>query len=93
VYALLGLGFTDEAARFAGGWATGFASTATVRTVRWTSCTGWTGPPTSPRRSGALVGLPRLASGAVGNGAAGQLQLDIYGEALDSIYVADRAGW
>ena len=28
----------------------------------------------------------------IGNGAAQQLQLDIYGEALDSIYAADRAG-
>jgi GH15 family glucan-1,4-alpha-glucosidase len=28
----------------------------------------------------------------IGNGAAGQLQLDIYGEALDSIYVADQHG-
>ena len=28
----------------------------------------------------------------IGNGAAEQLQLDIYGEALDSIYAADRAG-
>ena len=28
----------------------------------------------------------------VGNGAADQLQLDIYGEALDSIYAADQAG-
>ena len=28
----------------------------------------------------------------IGNGAADQLQLDIYGEALDSIYAADRAG-
>src|SRR3954449_10206632 len=28
----------------------------------------------------------------IGNGAAGQLQLDIYGEAMDSIYVADRHG-
>ena len=28
----------------------------------------------------------------VGNGAAEQLQLDIYGEALDSIFAADRAG-
>ena len=28
----------------------------------------------------------------IGNGAADQLQLDIYGEALDSIYLADRHG-
>ena len=28
----------------------------------------------------------------IGNGAAGQLQLDIYGEAMDSIYFADRHG-
>ena len=28
----------------------------------------------------------------IGNGAAGQLQLDIYGEALDSIYLADSHG-
>ena len=28
----------------------------------------------------------------IGNGAADQLQLDIYGEALDSIYLADAAG-
>ena len=28
----------------------------------------------------------------IGNGAAGQLQLDIYGEALDAIYYADRHG-
>src|SRR5690348_18382900 len=28
----------------------------------------------------------------IGNGAAGQLQLDIYGEAIDSLYVGDRAG-
>ena len=28
----------------------------------------------------------------IGNGAAEQLQLDIYGEALDSLYVADRHG-
>ena len=28
----------------------------------------------------------------IGNGAADQLQLDIYGEALDSIYVGDRRG-
>jgi GH15 family glucan-1,4-alpha-glucosidase len=29
----------------------------------------------------------------IGNGAADQLQLDIYGEALDSIFFADQRGW
>jgi GH15 family glucan-1,4-alpha-glucosidase len=29
----------------------------------------------------------------IGNGAAGQLQLDIYGEALDSVYQVDRSGF
>ncbi|WP_426516061.1 glycoside hydrolase family 15 protein [Diaminobutyricibacter sp. McL0618] len=28
----------------------------------------------------------------IGNGAAGQLQLDIYGEALDAVYAVDRSG-
>jgi GH15 family glucan-1,4-alpha-glucosidase len=28
----------------------------------------------------------------IGNGAAGQLQLDVYGEAMDSVYFADRQG-
>ena len=28
----------------------------------------------------------------IGNGASGQRQMDIYGEALDSIYIADRHG-
>jgi GH15 family glucan-1,4-alpha-glucosidase len=28
----------------------------------------------------------------IGNGAADQLQLDIYGEALDSVYFADQHG-
>ena len=41
----------------------------------------------------ALGGLPRApAPVRIGNGAADQLQLDIYGEALDSVYLADQHG-
>jgi GH15 family glucan-1,4-alpha-glucosidase len=39
-----------------------------------------------------LSGYRGSAPVRIGNGAAEQLQLDIYGEALDSIYAADRAG-
>ena len=38
-----------------------------------------------------LRGLARLPPVRIGNGAADQLQLDIYGEAMDSIYLADPA--
>lgn len=39
-----------------------------------------------------LRGYRGSAPVRIGNGAAGQLQLDIYGEALDSIFAASRAG-
>jgi len=37
-------------------------------------------------------GYQNSAPVRIGNGAAGQLQLDIYGEAMDSVYLADRRG-
>ncbi|MFY1619664.1 glycoside hydrolase family 15 protein [Micromonospora sp. WMMD736] len=39
-----------------------------------------------------LEGYRRSAPVRIGNGAAGQLQLDIYGEALNSLHLADQSG-
>jgi GH15 family glucan-1,4-alpha-glucosidase len=93
VYALLGLGYVEEAAAF-GGWvrdrvlehkADGAHPLKIMYRVDGTSdlteetlehFEGWRG--SRPVR--------------VGNGAADQLQLDIYGEALDAFYHADTQG-
>ena len=93
VYALLGLGYTEEAAAF-GRW---LADRATERA----------GDASGPLKIMYRIdGSPDLdeeilehlegyrGSGPVriGNGASDQLQLDIYGEALDSVDLADRRG-
>ncbi|MFB9909190.1 glycoside hydrolase family 15 protein [Allokutzneria oryzae] len=94
VDALLRLGFVDEAARF-GGWL--------GDRIREGAGSGASGPLNIMYRvdgssdlteevldhwSGYLGSRPVR----VGNNAADQLQLDIYGEAMDSLFVADRAG-
>lgn len=95
VYALVGLGFTDEARAF----------------IQWLSDRvkeragrhGDTGPlnvmykvdGSSDLDEETLDHWEGYAGSApvrIGNGAASQLQLDIYGEALDSIYFAHRHG-
>ena len=103
VYALLGLGFTDEARAFIRWLADRVAERAGEH--------GDTGPLNvmyAVDGSSELdeVELPHLEGYAgsapvrIGNGAAAQLQLDIYGEALDSIHFAhgrgirvDHRGW
>ena len=94
VYSLLGMGFTDEAASL-GRW---------MRDrVDEQIGPGGTGPLNIMYRvdgSSDLTeeilehweGYQGSAPVRIGNGAADQLQLDIYGEALDSIYVADQHG-
>jgi GH15 family glucan-1,4-alpha-glucosidase len=93
VYSLLGLGFTEEAAALAR-W---------LRDRVAEQQGGKGGPLNIMYR---IDGSPDLteetlehwegyrgsAPVRIGNGAADQLQLDIYGEALDSIYQADRHG-
>jgi GH15 family glucan-1,4-alpha-glucosidase len=91
VHALLGLGFTDEAAAF-GRWLAGRVSDQV-------------GEESGPlkimyRVDGSsdldeelldhFEGYAGSKPVRIGNGAADQLQLDIYGEAIDSIYLADR---
>ncbi|HLM07759.1 MAG TPA: glycoside hydrolase family 15 protein [Blastococcus sp.] len=93
VYALLGMGFTDEAAQL-GRW---------LRDRITEHAGGETGPLNIMYRVDGSSDLKEEELGhwsgyrgsrpvRAGNGAADQLQLDIYGEALDSIYFADRRG-
>jgi GH15 family glucan-1,4-alpha-glucosidase len=94
VYALLGMGFTEEAAAL-GSW-------LRDRVGEHSDKNG-TGPLKIMYRvdgSSDLTeetldhweGYRGSAPVHVGNGAADQLQLDIYGEAIDSIYFADQRG-
>ncbi|MFD3441600.1 glycoside hydrolase family 15 protein [Streptomyces sp. NPDC058685] len=93
VYALLGLGFKEEAKAFTG-W---------LRDRVQEKAGGDTGPLNIMYRvdgSSDLVeetldhweGYHGSSPVRIGNGAADQLQLDIYGEALDSIYFAHQHG-
>jgi GH15 family glucan-1,4-alpha-glucosidase len=93
VYALLGLGFTEEAAGL-GRWL--------AERVR-KPVGGEGGPLNIMYRvdgSSDLIeetlphweGYRRSSPVRIGNGAADQLQLDIYGEAIDSLYFGDQHG-
>jgi pentatricopeptide repeat protein len=92
VYALLGLGYTEEAIQF----------TTWLRNVMEQNGTGDGAPLNLMYRvdgSSDLTeetldhfeGYRGSAPVRIGNGAADQLQLDIYGEAMDSIRFADRS--
>jgi GH15 family glucan-1,4-alpha-glucosidase len=93
VHALLGLGFTEEASQFirwlgdrvgehAGG------KTGPLNIMYRVDGSSDLVEETLEHWSGYRGSRPVR----IGNGAAGQLQLDIYGEALDSIYFADQHG-
>ncbi len=94
VYALLGMGFTDEAAAL-GRW---------LRARIDEHASGGGGGPlkimyridgSSDLNEEVLEhweGYRGSRPVRIGNGAADQLQLDIYGEALDSIYFMDQRG-
>ncbi|SHN28170.1 glycoside hydrolase family 15 protein [Cryptosporangium aurantiacum] len=94
VYSLLGLGFTEEAADL-GRW-------LRDRVEERTESNG-SGPLNIMYRVDGSSDLSEevldhwegyrgSAPVRIGNGASGQLQLDIFGEALDSIYFADQRG-
>lgn len=93
VYSLLGMGFTDEAVAFAG-W---------LRDRVHEQRGGATGPLNIMYRVDGSSDLSEevlshwegyrgSAPVRIGNGAADQLQLDIYGEAMDSLFFADEHG-
>ena len=93
VYALLGLGYTDEAAAF-GSWlndrigesvGTGSGPLKIMYRVDGSS-------DLVEETLDHFAGYRGSTPVRVGNGAADQLQLDIYGEALDSIHLADTHG-
>jgi GH15 family glucan-1,4-alpha-glucosidase len=95
VYALLGLGFTEEARAFIG-W-------LSDRVKERAGKSGTTGPLNVMYRVdgssdldeqilGHWEGYAGSAPVRIGNGASTQLQLDIYGEALDSMYFAHQHG-
>ncbi|MFJ6048823.1 glycoside hydrolase family 15 protein [Streptomyces sp. NPDC092307] len=95
VYALLGMGFTEEAQAFIGWLGDRIEERAGEQ--------GETGPlnimyavdGSSDLKEESLdhwEGYERSSPVRIGNGAATQLQMDIYGEALDSISFAQRHG-
>ncbi len=93
VYALLGLGYVDEARAFIG-WLSdrveeqagdGSGPLRLMYRVDGSS-------DLSEETLDHFEGYRGSAPVRIGNGAADQLQLDIYGEAMDSIYFADRKG-
>ncbi|WP_405805184.1 glycoside hydrolase family 15 protein [Streptomyces sp. NBC_00210] len=95
VYALLGLGFTEEATAFIG-W-------LRDRVQEKSGSDSGTGPLNIMYRVDGSADLSEevlehwegyqgSSPVRIGNGAATQLQLDIYGEALDSIYFAHQRG-
>lgn len=94
VYSLLGMGFGDEAAAL-GGWLRDRVDEQAGRNGGGPLKIMYRVDGSSDLTEEVLdhwEGYRGSAPVRVGNGAADQLQLDIYGEAIDSIYFADRHG-
>jgi GH15 family glucan-1,4-alpha-glucosidase len=94
IYSLLGLGFKDEAAAL-GRWLrdrvdeqVGGNGTGPLKIMYRVDGSSDLSEEVLPHWEGYRGSAPVR----VGNGAADQLQLDIYGEAIDSIYFADQHG-
>jgi GH15 family glucan-1,4-alpha-glucosidase len=92
VYALLGLGYTDEARAFLQ-WLNARVKEAADRSTPLQIMYRVDGSPDLDEQIlDHFEGYRGSSPVRIGNGAAGQLQLDIYGEALASIYLADTHG-
>jgi GH15 family glucan-1,4-alpha-glucosidase len=92
VYSLLGMGFTEEAADFAR-WLSeryqqGDGAAAPMKVMYRVDGS----PDLTEEILGHWEGYRGSGPVRVGNGAADQLQLDIYGELMDSIYQGERLG-
>src|SRR6266581_2766936 len=94
IYALLGLGYTEEAAKF-GFWLrdrlteqAGEKSGPLKIMYRVDGSSDLT-----EEELGHFEGWRGAKPVRIGNGAADQLQLDIYGEAMDAVYLADQSGF
>jgi GH15 family glucan-1,4-alpha-glucosidase len=89
VYALLGLGFTDEAQAYLR-WLSGRVRHADERSTPLQIMYRIDGSPDLDEELlDHLEGYKQSRPVRIGNGAAKQLQLDVYGEALDSVHLAD----
>lgn len=93
LYALLRMGFTDEAQGFIGWLADRFREPmdGALGPLRVMYSIDGEQPPVEHELD-HLEGYRGSRPVRVGNGAAGQLQLDIYGELIDSIYLFNKYG-
>src|SRR5436190_12154135 len=93
LYALLRLGFTEEAGAFMG-WLEGrFRHAADRESGPLQIMYGIDGREDLPEvELSHLEGYMGSAPVRIGNGAATQLQLDIYGELMDSVYLCNKYG-
>ena len=90
LYALIRLGFTEETGAFIG-WLEARLPAAARRRARCSSCTASTAASDLPEEElPHLEGYLGSRPVRIGNGAAKQLQLDIYGELMDSVYLVQQ---
>ena len=93
LYALLRLGFTDEAGAFMEWLTSRFREREGSAEGPLQIMYGIDGRSELPEETiDAFEGYMGSAPVRVGNGAAGQLQLDIYGELIDSVYLYNKYG-
>jgi GH15 family glucan-1,4-alpha-glucosidase len=93
LYALLRLGFTDEAAAFLGWLEARYRRAGDRESGPLQIMYGIDGREDLPEMElSHLEGYMGSAPVRIGNGAATQLQLDIYGELMDSVYLCNKYG-